>query len=233
MKLFETPADIWLSIKDFLTPADVENILDTSTILWKQIFKDTSWLDFALTFDRCSPALIGHNLSAYRPRKSTTRLYLALVAGDHSGDLRYDSERFFAALQGKWAYDQDKYEVHFSSGITLNIYDVINGHDTVKLPLEKIFTNTRRRVYTEYCFYKYPAIRELQPCDLVKWDPDYRSHPRAPLGWWNGPACKGRDIKYGCRLTLLDRDVKTGRDRKRDCVILPRRVKSKLWAKMA
>ncbi|KAL2801501.1 hypothetical protein BJX63DRAFT_443119 [Aspergillus granulosus] len=227
MKPFETPRDIWLSIKDFLTPADVENILDTRSILWKQIFKDTSWLDFALTFDRCSPVLIGHNLSAHRPRKSSTRLYLALIAHDYSGDLRYECERFFAALQDKWEYDQNKYEVHFSSGITLNVYDIINGHETVKLPLEKIFTNTRKGVYSEYCYYKYPVIRELRPSDIIKWDPDYSTHPRASPGGWNGPACKGRDIKNGCRLTLLDRGMK------RTYVILPRHLKSKIWANIA
>lgn len=147
MKLFETPLDIWLSIKDFLTPADVENIINTSSILWKQIFKNTSWLEFALTFDGCSPVLIGHNLSAYRPRKSSTRLYLALIAGDYSGDLRYESEKFFAALQDGWKYDKNRYEVQFPSGITLNIYDVIECHESVNLPLER-FSPTQSKEST-------------------------------------------------------------------------------------
>ncbi|CDM38550.1 unnamed protein product [Penicillium roqueforti FM164] len=98
MKLFETLLDIWLSIKDFLTLVDIENIINAGSILWKQIFKDTSWLEFALTFDRCSLVLIGHNLSAYRPRKSLNRLYFTLITGDYLGDLRYKNERFFAAL---------------------------------------------------------------------------------------------------------------------------------------
>jgi hypothetical protein len=34
------------------------------------------------------------------------RLYLALIAGDYSGDLRYESEKFFAALQDGWKYDK-------------------------------------------------------------------------------------------------------------------------------
>ncbi|KAJ5037860.1 hypothetical protein NUH16_011466 [Penicillium rubens] len=186
MKLFETPLDIWLSIKDFLTPADVENIINTSSILWKQIFKNTSWLEFALTFDGCSPVLIGHNLSAYRPRKSSTRLYLALIAGDYSGDLRYESEKFFAALQDGWKYDKNRYEVQFPSGITLNIYDVIECHESVKLPLEKVFTNTKQGVYSEYCYYRYPAIKELRSSDIAKWDPDYRPHPHA-LGYEDKP----------------------------------------------
>lgn len=211
------PHDIWLYIKNFFASTDAE---ETNSFLWKQIFKDTSWLKYAVTFDQCSPVLIGYQLRAYRPKPST-RLYLALIANDHSGDLKYESKRFFAALQGKWEYDHNKYEVHFASGITLNVYDVINGYDTVEVPLEKIFTNTKKGVYSEYCYYENPIIRELRSSDITKWDPNYRTHPHAPPGWWNGPACKGRDIKNGCRLTLLDRGTKKG------LCILPRSLKSK------
>ena len=28
------------------------------------------------------------------------------------------------------------------------------------------------------------------------------------LGRWNGPTCKGRDIKHGCRITLLNQYIK-------------------------
>ncbi|KAJ6081453.1 hypothetical protein N7499_006327 [Penicillium canescens] len=225
MKLFETPIDIWLSIKDFLTPADVENIINTTSTIWKQIFKDTSWLEFALAFDGCSPVLIGH-LSAYRPRKSSNRLYLALLAGDYSGDLRYESERFFAALQDGWKYDESRYEVDFPSGITLNIYEVIKSLDTVELPLEKVFTNTKQGVYSEYCYYNNPAIKELRSSDIVKWDPDYKQPRPYMFGGWNGPACKGRDIKHGCRITLLNQHME------KDYCLFPCHKESKLWAKM-
>ncbi|KAL2831940.1 hypothetical protein BJY01DRAFT_254076 [Aspergillus pseudoustus] len=209
MELFKIPRDIWLSIKDSSTLADLENILKTGSTVYEHIFKDTSWLDLALTFDRCSPVLIGHNMIAYPPRKSSSRLYLALIAQDNSGDLKYESEKFFAALQDKLEYDQTKHGVHFSSGITLNVYDVINAHETAKLSLEKIFTNTRKGVHSEYCYYKYPAIMDLWSSDITKWDPGYRTHPRATPGWWNGPARKGRDIIKGCMLTLLEGDMKT------------------------
>ncbi|KAL2801719.1 hypothetical protein BJX63DRAFT_441951 [Aspergillus granulosus] len=229
MMPFETPVDISLSTQDFLASADVKNILNTGTLLWERIFQNTSWLEFALTFNQCSPVVIGHNLSAYRPGKSSNRLYLALIANDHSGDLKYESQRFFATLQDGWTYNTDKYEVYFPFGITLNIYDVINGHDTLKLPLEKIFTNKRQGVCSEYCYYKYPAIRELQPCDIMKWDPEYRSHPHphARLGWWNGPASKGRDIRNGCRLTLRKLDIEI------TYILLPECVKGKAWATIA
>ncbi|KAL2801552.1 hypothetical protein BJX63DRAFT_426662 [Aspergillus granulosus] len=164
VKLFKTPCNIWLSIKNFLTPAD--------------IFKDTSWLDFA--FNWCSLVLIGYNLSAYCPRKLSTCLYLAFIAYNYSGDLKYKCK----------------------------------SYKTVKLPLEKIFTNIKKGVYLEYYYYKYP-------------DPDYSTYPRVSPGGWNSPACKGRDIKNGCRLILLDQGIK------RTYIILPRHLKSKIWAKIA
>ncbi|CDM38467.1 unnamed protein product [Penicillium roqueforti FM164] len=115
-----------------------------------------------------SPVLIGHNLSAYRPRKSSNRLYFTLITGDYSGDLRYKNERFFTALQHGWKYNQTRYKVHFPSSITLNIYDIIQCHETVELPLEKVFTNTKQGVYSEYCYYNNPAIKELRSSDIVK-----------------------------------------------------------------
>lgn len=225
MKLFEVPHDIWSGIRVFLNPADVENILSTGPIIWQRIFRDTTWIDFAMETYQCSLVLIGCSLSSYRPRKSSTSLYLALVADDHSGELRYQSSTFFDALQHGWKYSQDKHEVYLPSGITLNVYDIVNGHETVQLPLEKIFTNSSEGVYTEYCYYRYPAIRKLQQFDIRRWDPDYRTHPHAPLGWWNGLACKGRHIKMGCQLALLDQDIR------KVYVILPRHVGGKLWTK--
>lgn len=144
MKLFSIPYDIWLDIKDFLVPSDIENILDTGRGLWQQIFKDPSWIDTAVKSGQSSPVLIGHNLSSFRSRKSSNCLYLSLVVNDISGDLRDTSQTFFSTLQNGWRYDKEKFEVYFSSGITFNIYDIINGDETIKLPLERIFTNKKR-----------------------------------------------------------------------------------------
>ncbi|CBF82969.1 predicted protein [Aspergillus nidulans FGSC A4] len=52
-KLLENlPLSVWLYLKDFLQPTDLENILVTGSHLWKHIFKDTKWLEFAQTFDQ-------------------------------------------------------------------------------------------------------------------------------------------------------------------------------------
>jgi hypothetical protein len=80
-KLLENlPLSVWLYLKDFLQPTDLENILVTGSHLWKHIFKDTKWLEFAQTFDQCSPFLLGYELSKFRHNRTSNNLYLVLVA---------------------------------------------------------------------------------------------------------------------------------------------------------
>ncbi|PYH46473.1 uncharacterized protein BP01DRAFT_396920 [Aspergillus saccharolyticus JOP 1030-1] len=159
------PRELWFHIKDLLHPADVENVLNTGPKIWNYVFKDESWLKLALTFDRCSPVLLGYNLSRLRLRGKPQKLYVALLARDYSGDLRWKK---------------------------INVYEVLTGDDEARLLLEKIFINKKGGVYSEYCFYMDKGLRELDPLQI--------------LGHGSGPACKGRDIKNGCKLLLLDRD---------------------------
>ncbi|KAL4916024.1 hypothetical protein BDW62DRAFT_186991 [Aspergillus aurantiobrunneus] len=77
--------DVGLSIKDFLDPAGVENLLNTSPNVWSSIFKDTSWLEFALNFDQCAPYFLGHQLSTFCRKKSSNDIYLALIVKNFSG----------------------------------------------------------------------------------------------------------------------------------------------------
>ncbi|KAL4925802.1 uncharacterized protein BDV17DRAFT_283675 [Aspergillus undulatus] len=137
--LEDLPLDAWLYLKEFLRPADVENILATGSRVWEHIFKDTKWLEFAHTFDRCSPFLLGYELSKFRPNKDSNNLYLAL--------------QFFASLQEGWTYDSASYEVRFPSGLVLNVHEVLTGVDDAELPIERIFTTLGDEVYTEYSHY--------------------------------------------------------------------------------
>ncbi|GLA51507.1 hypothetical protein CBS147343_10052 [Aspergillus niger] len=191
-KLLEgLPRELWFHFKNLLHPADVENVLNTDPKIWNYVFKDESWLKLALTFDRCSPVLLGYNLGWLRLRGKPQKLYVALLARDYSGDLRWKKSEFFAALQDGWEYDESHHEIHFSSGLTVNVYEVLTGDDEARLPLEKIFINKKGGVYSEYCFYMDKGLRELEPSQI--------------LGHGSGPACKGRDMKNGCKLLLLDR----------------------------
>ncbi|OJZ91229.1 hypothetical protein ASPFODRAFT_126002 [Aspergillus luchuensis CBS 106.47] len=152
MKLFSIPRDIWLSIRDFLDPADMENIMDTGRSLWLQIFKDFSWIDTAVQSGQGSPVLISHNLSSFRPRNSSNRLYLSFIMNNSSDDL----------------YKTKKFKVYFPSGIILNIYNIIKGDKIIELSLKKIFINIKKGSYTEYYYYNNYLIKELQLSEIIK-----------------------------------------------------------------
>lgn len=175
---------------DSLREADAENILNTGLEIWHSIFKDKSWLDLALAFDRCSPVLLGYDLNRFCPRREQTKLYVALLARDYSGDLRWMRDEFFASLQDGWEYDESNHEVLFPSGLTVNVYEVLTGYDEAHLPLPRIFINRENGVHSEYCFYTDMIIKELGPSQI--------------LAYGTGSAYKGRALKKGCKLLLSD-----------------------------
>jgi hypothetical protein len=193
--LEDLPLSVWLYLKDFLQPTDLENILVTGSHLWKHIFKDTKWLEFAQTFDQCSPFLLGYELSKFRHNRTSNNLYLALVARDNSGDLRYFRKEFFASLQEGWMFDNELYEVRFPSGLILNVGEVLTGSEGAEVPIERIFTNKGDEVYTEYCHYADQAMKVLGPADMTT--------PNAnPREVWDQPASDRESIESGCILKI-------------------------------
>ncbi|KAL4732880.1 hypothetical protein BDV11DRAFT_210638 [Aspergillus similis] len=198
--LHDLPRDIWLYITDFMHPADIENTLNTNPSLWKHIFKDTSWLELALKYPKCSPLLLGHGISSFRARKPSKNIYLALIAHDWSGDLRYQKEKFFAALPDGCKYDKEKFELHYPSGLVLNIYDIVCGADCTRLPLERIFINKKGGVYSEYCHYREQHIKVLEPTDIL-------GKTNANDLEWDQPASKGKYLEHGCLIKLQEGDT--------------------------
>ncbi|KAA8652791.1 uncharacterized protein ATNIH1004_001696 [Aspergillus tanneri] len=183
-KLFgDLPEDIWYDLRDLPSPIDVEN---SAPALWSFIFKDTTWLDLALTYDRCLPVLVGRDLSSFRPLKPLNRLYITLLASDHSSDLRYKEKEFFDSLQDRFKYNKEKYELHFPSGITVNIYEVITGHDVAYVPLKRLFSR-KNGLELQYHFYQGDGLKVLKPPNIIG------------IG---GPAEKWGKIKHGCALNL-------------------------------
>ncbi|EHA21822.1 hypothetical protein ASPNIDRAFT_127139, partial [Aspergillus niger ATCC 1015] len=179
-KLLEgLPPELCSRIKDHVHLADPENDLN----IWTSIFKDESWLELALTFDRCSPVLLGYDLSRLRLRREPQKLYVALLACDYSGDLRRKESEFFVALQDGYEYDKTHYEIHFPSGLTVNVYEVLTGDEAARLPLEKIFRNKESGAYSQYCFYTDKKLKELEPSQI--------------LAHGSGPAYRLRAIRNG------------------------------------
>ncbi|KUL81739.1 hypothetical protein ZTR_09829 [Talaromyces verruculosus] len=191
-KLMKLPPEILLQIKDYLFPSDVANFDNTSPLLWRCMFKDDSWLRHAKKFDtaggHCTPLLIGNNLSGFRPGGSNKGLYFILLAGDYSGDLRYDKEIFFASLHDDYQYNDKKLELKFKSGLTVNVSEVISGTEIPRLPVRKLFPR-RKDFRLEYLFLHEasPMIRTLSPPNIIG---------------INGPGTKRRDVRYGCVLHL-------------------------------
>jgi hypothetical protein len=176
------PREIWLSIRDLVLLSASANELNIAPALWNSIFKSDRWLNIARTEFKCSPILLGCDLSAFRPHRASNRLYLALIANDYSGDLRFRKDELLESFQDGAQYDDNNYEVHLPSGIVVNIYEVITGFETAELPLEKLFSRERSGVHTEYCFYDKMVIGSLGPADIIG---------------LRGPAHKWRDFKYG------------------------------------
>lgn len=181
---------IWNGVRDLLHRTDIENQLNTHKALWECIFKDNSWLELAKKYDRSVPFLIGHNLSAFRPRKSSNQLYVCLITQDHSGDLRYMKKEFFESLQNGWKYNEHKHEISFPSGITVNVYDIIVNSEEIVLPLKELFPNSKSKIKLEYCFHQDAGLGVLKSPDIIG---------------LNGPARKWKAVRYGCALRLPHR----------------------------
>lgn len=180
--LNDLPREIWLSIRDLVLPSASANELKIAPALWSSIFKSDRWLNMATREFKCSPILIGCDLSAFRPHRVSNRIYLALIANDYSGDLRFHKDELLESFQDGAKFDADTYEVKLPSGIVVNIYEVITGSETAELPLEKLFSREKSGVHTEYCFYTKKVIGSLGPADIIG---------------LHGPSHKWRDFKYG------------------------------------
>ncbi|KAI2791272.1 hypothetical protein POX_c04129 [Penicillium oxalicum] len=95
---------------------------------------------------RETTVLLGYDLSRSCPTKKPRNLYVALLARDYSGDLRWMRDEFFASLQDGWEYDEPNYDVLFLAGLTVHMYEVITRYDEARLPLPKLFINRKNGV---------------------------------------------------------------------------------------
>ena len=86
---------------------------------------------------------------------------------NYSGDLHYCQDEFFGSLQDGWVYDDEKYEISFPSGVTVNVYEVLTGYEETVLPLEELFSDQENQLQTEYWFYKDTDIKILRSPDII------------------------------------------------------------------
>ena len=195
--VYSMPQELWDNIASNLSSFSAKNAanaalsimftekLSIHECVWRTIFKDETWLWLAFEKYNTNPELLGADLLRI-PNKlkknESMNCYIVLLADNWSGDLFFHSvdenfETFRNSLQ-EHTYNRDPYrkcpdgtvhELSFSSGITLNITQVVTGCECIEMPdLQVLFE--KETIQTAYCLWtvseQYP-IKTIKGCDLV------------------------------------------------------------------
>lgn len=158
--------------------------------VWSMIFKDQTWLSIATTEHGLNPVLIGPNIHAYYRHKpaKVIPVYMALVANDMRGELRFEEKTLLNSLQPH-IFDKKTGEVKFDSGITLNVTEALHSREHVFTDSPKIlFSYKRKKLQSSYlCWHADNKLRTIS------------SENVAGVG---GKASKLRDISSICGISL-------------------------------
>jgi hypothetical protein len=77
-----------------------------------------------------------------------------LASFDQNGDLQYNMNTFFECLRKPYSIDRERWEVHFSNNITLNIHELKCPTEIIPVNTKRLFTKSRpRRISTHYMFW--------------------------------------------------------------------------------
>jgi hypothetical protein len=162
-------------------PIMVTENLSIHECIWRTIFKDETWLQLALEEYNTNPVLLGADVLRI-PNNESMNCYIVLLADDWSGELYFHGadenfKTFRNSLQ-EHTYNRDPYrnrsevtvhEISFSSGITLNITQVVTGCEGIEMPdLQVLFE--KEDVQTAYCPWTVPEqdpIVTIKGCDIV------------------------------------------------------------------
>jgi hypothetical protein len=106
--------------------------------------------------------------SIFQPYANQTRLgkkanlYLMLASFDQNGDLQYNMNTFFECLRKPCTIDRERWEVHFSNNITLNIHELKCAEEIIPVNTKRLFTKSRpRRISTHYMFWDNSKFSRL------------------------------------------------------------------------
>lgn len=191
--VYSMPQELWDDVASSLSSFSAKSAAKTALpimfteklsiheYVWRTIFKDETWLQLALEQYNTNPVLLGADLLRLSNNESLN-CYIVLLADDWSGDLHFHGadenfETFRNSLQ-EHSYNRDPYgdrsevtvhEISFSSGITLNITQVVTGCEGIEMPdLEVLFE--KENVQTAYCPWISPQkdpIVTVKGCDIV------------------------------------------------------------------
>ena len=145
--------------------------------LWSAIFKDEEWLDIAIAmgkggeeWEKSNPALIGCDLrKLVSGERSGRGCYLVLVAQNRVDDLRFEKEKLLRSMKPH-AFHQEKQEVEFPNGLTVNIFNVYSdGDEFIPVRLDKLFHYRNGGLQTSYVNYldEKDMMRDVGPEGIV------------------------------------------------------------------
>jgi hypothetical protein len=114
--------------------------------LLDQIFKNSTWINHAHETYGAKLFLLGTDLSTvYYDADEISGQYLALFAYDIGGDLRYDRDIFLKSLK---PHKIVGFEIHFVSGLILNVHSIFVGDESTSIDSNRIFQRRGRQIGT-------------------------------------------------------------------------------------
>ena len=173
------PQEIWDKIADHLPAFDAMNAAkglrfklrsqqEKHSKVWHAIFRDTTWITKATTEYGLNPLLIGCDLyDCYAddfPQAQST--YLVLVAGDRTGDLRFEKDMFLESLKPH-KFHKEALEVEFETGMTLNIANVYEDPEIIPLRPNRIFSRPHEGLDTAVMWWQESTLRTLNHRNMV------------------------------------------------------------------
>ena len=131
------------------------------------IFQNKTWTLIASSLG-LNPALIGRGVPAIyhgTDGSETPQVYIVLVTGDKSGAIRFYSKVFLDSLRPHTFCRVASEVVFKDSNITLNIHDVLEAPEIIRMEPERLFSYQEDRLCSAYIFLhdsRY-ALRTLGP----------------------------------------------------------------------
>ena len=108
--------------------------------IWSFVFRDLAWVNKVTDLHEANPTLLGSSIGDFYnnahllPKSFSKATLWVLLMGPVRVAFSEEISIFWNCLQPHW-YDEESYEVHFVSGVTLNVSQVVAGVSQ-ELPLQ-------------------------------------------------------------------------------------------------
>ena len=126
--------------------------------VWQTIFRTSEWLKIIVGQLGLNPVLISQQLHEFRQLEGRQGpAYMVLAVWDTKGDLPRYKDELFKSLQ-EHTYDPLREEVIFSSGVVLNIHNVLHAQECIPVDTARLFEEEEAaQLSTSYLLWIDPA----------------------------------------------------------------------------